>query len=433
VTACSDEALVARLRIRQPNVATTAVDLAPGNEVRIGRGADNEVVLDDPRSSRVHCIVSRVGAEWVVTDMDSRNGTRLNGKPIHEMALQSGDRIEIGRVVIEFEGNEPAPATEARSGVRLSARRSQAPTFREDEFQRAPEAARPRAAGTQRLLVLCAVAIAALGLALVLGSRPSSGPPPAIPLPAGDAVGNIPNGDTSHAVSAVFQYTPPAELPKALELRYKAFDVDTDDEVRVYLNGQPILAVQPTGDGAWSSTRSFEIPLDLIKPNEKNYLVFQHAFNKPDEPAEYPWGVSDVEIAPVVELPCTPDQAEEEFKLANKQYEDRKVLASNLFNAIQKLDRAFAMTKACIPKPSFYTDVTKLRQTAKRELDDVYKFYQVEFTKARKLGRVDDCLSYVSRILQLIPDRDDPRYLQAVRWRRALPVDASRKRDDPLF
>lgn len=423
---------MARLSIRQPNQPRTTLELEPSSRARIGRGAENEVVLDDPRSSRVHAILSKSGADWILTDMDSRNGTRLNGLPVHEAALRSGDRIEIGRVVIEFQGDgDGDPASSA--GERRSTGRRGETAFREEEFEQSARVAAQGRAGGQRWLFLAAASVAVLGLILVLGSRPSSGPSPPIPLPANDAVGNIPNGDTSHAVNAVFVYSPPAELPKALELRYKAFDVDSDDEVRVYLNAQPILALQPSGDGVWSSTRTFEIPLDLIKPGEKNYLVFQHAFNKPDEPAGYAWGVSDVEIAPVVELPCTPETAGEEFKLASQLHEDRKVLASNLFNAIQKLEHAFALTKSCIPKPSFYTDVTKLRQSAKRELDDVYKFYQVEFTKARKLGRIDDCLSYISRIQQLIPDREDPRYLQALRWKRSLPVDASKKGDSSLF
>jgi pSer/pThr/pTyr-binding forkhead associated (FHA) protein len=427
---------VPRLNIRQDNVPETTVELVPGGSARIGRAADNEVVLDDPRSSRVHAIVSQSGSDWIVTDMDSRNGTRLNGKPVHEAVLRGGDRIEIGRAVVEFQA-AAEPATQRSRGGEArssSSTRRAAGSFRDEEFERRPEApVQPARSGAQRTVVLVAIVVIALGLVLVVGSQRNSGPPPPIPLPSGDAVGCIPNGDLSHSVSAVFVYTPPAELPKALELRYKAFDIDTDDEVRVYLNSQPFLALQPTGDGVWSSTRTFEIPLELLKLNEKNYLVFQHSFNKPDDSRPFAWGVSDVQIAPVVELPCTPDQAESEFKLASKQYEDRRVLASNLFNAIQKLDRAFALTKACIPKPAFYTEVTTLRQTAKRELDDAYKFCQVEFTKARRLGRIEDCLSYVARIQQLIPDREDPRYLQALRWKRSLPIDTSKKREDPLY
>jgi hypothetical protein len=255
-------------------------------------------------------------------------------------------------------------------------------------------------------------------------SEPKKEPPAPIALPASDAVGNIPNGDAEHAAGAVFVYQPPAPLPKALELRYKAFDIDSADEVKVRLNGQPILALPPTGDSVWSSARTHDVALDLLKPGDPNYLVFDHAYNKVGEPAAYAWGVSDVEIAAVVELPCNSAEAEEHFKLASKLFEDRRVLASNLYHSIQKLERAFALTKNCIPKPIYYTEVTSKLHEARRELDEAYRYYEVEFTKARKLGRIRECLRTISRIQQLIPDREDPRYLQALRWKRGLPADA---------
>ena len=429
---------MARLTITQENSARNVLDLEPGSSIRVGRGAENEVVLDDPRSSRVHAIISQTDGEWVVTDMDSRNGTRLNGKPIHEASLRDGDRIQIGGAVLEFGtaahgGAKPQrkPASRAEHALRSGE------TFSDDDFRPAanfePETARATTKPMSRSIVLGIVLVAVLGLGLVLVSQPRKEPQAPIPLPARDAVGQLPNGDTSHASAAVFVYTPPSPLPKALELHYKAFDIDTDDEVKVYLNGQPILAVPPTGDGVWSSTRTHEIALDQLKPGDQNFLVFQHAYNKEGEPAAYAWGVSDIEFAAVVELPCNATEAEEHYRLANKLFDDRRVQTSNLYHSIQKLERAFALTKNCIPKPIFYTEVTSRLHEARRELDEAYKYYDVEFTKSRKLGRIQECLQIITRIQQLIPDREDPRYIQALRWKRALPVPADQKSGDNLF
>jgi pSer/pThr/pTyr-binding forkhead associated (FHA) protein len=115
-----------RLVIRQEKSPRASLELEPRMNVRMGRGAENEVVLDDPRSSRVHAIVSHSGQEWIVTDMDSRNGTRLNGKQVQEARLKHGDRIEIGKAVIEFESEseerEPAPAAPSREPGTSSSR-----------------------------------------------------------------------------------------------------------------------------------------------------------------------------------------------------------------------------------------------------------------------------------------------------------------------
>lgn len=51
-----------------------------GAPVRVGRGADNDLVIDDPTLSRVHLALERDGsARWRVSDLGSTNGTRLGG------------------------------------------------------------------------------------------------------------------------------------------------------------------------------------------------------------------------------------------------------------------------------------------------------------------------------------------------------------------
>lgn len=71
--------------------------------VTFGRLSTNSVVIEDTLSSRNHCVVERVGAEYRLTDLKSRNGTMLNGHAIAAPAtLNSGDIIKIGAAVITF-------------------------------------------------------------------------------------------------------------------------------------------------------------------------------------------------------------------------------------------------------------------------------------------------------------------------------------------
>ncbi len=67
------------------------------DEVTLGREAINRLVLDDRSVSRRHCVVRREGKSFKIVDLDSRNGTFVNGKRItgrHPIA--NGDVVQFG-------------------------------------------------------------------------------------------------------------------------------------------------------------------------------------------------------------------------------------------------------------------------------------------------------------------------------------------------
>ena len=68
----------------------------------IGRLSGSEVEIQDPGASRRHAEIRREGEEYVVVDLGSTNGTLLNDAPVSESTLEDGDRITIGRTVLEF-------------------------------------------------------------------------------------------------------------------------------------------------------------------------------------------------------------------------------------------------------------------------------------------------------------------------------------------
>ncbi len=436
-----------RLKITQPDGTVKTLALRPDSRIRIGRAGDNEAVLDDPRSSRVHAIVERTGDGWVLTDMGSRNGTRLNGRPVSEAILRGRDKIQIGKSTVLFEseassprsGKTKGPQPKERKPVIASRRRSEPSEFSEDDFdvearERERGRGEPQNKGGQLIIVVLALIVAAGGFFLVQGSKPVAKPLPSISLPTDDPVGFIPNGDSDHGYSAVFTYIPPQPLPGQLELKFKAFDIDTEDEVQVYLNGQVILALEPTGDGIWSSGRTRRLPTELFKPGQTNYIVFQHNYNRRGEPATYAWGVSDVEVSPVIILPCDLAGAKEDYRIGKNLWENRRVATSNLHDSIERFRSALAFSKSCEPKPVFYIDLSRLSHEADAELDEAYRALRIEFIKARKLNRVSDGLRYLSLIEQLIPDSDDPRRIEAQRWKRSFrAASRSKNRKNRLY
>ncbi len=83
---------------------------------RIGRGSENSVVLPDGLASREHAMIRRNASGFcIVTDLGSRNGTRLNGRPITTPTqLENGDVIQIGQHKMAFSQDEiPAEITAA--------------------------------------------------------------------------------------------------------------------------------------------------------------------------------------------------------------------------------------------------------------------------------------------------------------------------------
>ncbi len=72
----------------------------------IGREEDNDVQLNDERVSRFHVKVQEDAGRLILTDLDSTNGTRVNGHPVRLRVLQPGDLIMLGRSVLLFGGPE---------------------------------------------------------------------------------------------------------------------------------------------------------------------------------------------------------------------------------------------------------------------------------------------------------------------------------------
>jgi hypothetical protein len=71
----------------------------------IGRASDCDVVLADPNVSRTHAEVRRQGTEYVVVDLGSKNGTRVNGAGVRERRLADGDEISVGNTSLRFEAS----------------------------------------------------------------------------------------------------------------------------------------------------------------------------------------------------------------------------------------------------------------------------------------------------------------------------------------
>ena len=124
----AQEVLTPTLHFLKGSLANKRVRLKTGSHT-MGRGSENDLIVDDPGLSRVHLRLLVQGESVHVYDLGSTNGTYVAGKRVQQAALQSGDMIQVGNQLLlrfslesidPFELENPLPdgaAIDSLSGV----------------------------------------------------------------------------------------------------------------------------------------------------------------------------------------------------------------------------------------------------------------------------------------------------------------------------
>ena len=72
--------------------------ILPGNVKTVGRASRADFIVDAAMVSRVHCRLAAGAAELEVVDLQSTNGTFVNGHRVERAVLKDGDTLGVGRV-----------------------------------------------------------------------------------------------------------------------------------------------------------------------------------------------------------------------------------------------------------------------------------------------------------------------------------------------
>ena len=94
---------MARLILNRDGVDLVTYELV-GGVITIGRAPLNHIVIDNPAVSAQHAILMRVADSYRLKDLNSTNGTQINGVSITDTELKDGDKIRFGSVVAVFAG-----------------------------------------------------------------------------------------------------------------------------------------------------------------------------------------------------------------------------------------------------------------------------------------------------------------------------------------
>lgn len=90
-----------QLVVRQNDGSVRRLRFTTG-PIHIGRAAEAQVFLPDPRASRQHAVIfTTPGGDWILEDLDSANKTFLNDKAMHKAKIKTGDSIRIADFTIE--------------------------------------------------------------------------------------------------------------------------------------------------------------------------------------------------------------------------------------------------------------------------------------------------------------------------------------------
>jgi pSer/pThr/pTyr-binding forkhead associated (FHA) protein len=97
-------------RARESAGDALALQVAPrpgrdaAREVRLGRGPENDLVVDDGTLSRTHLVLRLADAGWTLQDLQSSNGTRVDGVQVNgaPVSVEPGATIEAGSVRLTF-------------------------------------------------------------------------------------------------------------------------------------------------------------------------------------------------------------------------------------------------------------------------------------------------------------------------------------------
>lgn len=107
-----------RIRIVSPPPAIPFEREINGDEALLGRSEECHIVVPDRAVSRKHARFFRSGNDWMVEDVGSRGGTRLNNQPLDGPThFSAGDEVSLGQSTVTMAGNEAAAKKRSSGAV----------------------------------------------------------------------------------------------------------------------------------------------------------------------------------------------------------------------------------------------------------------------------------------------------------------------------
>jgi hypothetical protein len=377
--------------------------------VTIGRGAENDVVLNDAGVSRTHARIERQGEAWMLLDNGSANGTELNGAVIAKaIALRAGDRIGVGPVTFEFFSQvEDTRITAVQPKREVETRISAMP---------APEARSvdPRAGGVSAgsiwaQLPMYAKIAAIGGAALILigvarAAVTSRAAQHGLVCPDTVAVDDDTAGfsfghgevDVQCGGKVVFGFNVPQQT--RVLFHYQPMRISTPSELELRVNGKHV-AWAPVA-GARGEPQVVTLPQDALSADGRNFVAFTQS-QKGKE-----WSVGKVRVEVLAITPGDLVAAKQAYDRGRRKLEERRIAPRNLYDAWKAFIDARRQMEGLAARPALYAEVAQLIKDCERDLDK--ECGKLIFTAARfeRYGQDERAQQKYREVLLHFPGED---------------------------
>lgn len=97
-----------KLLLMLPDQQVREFDLSK-SKISLGHSPSSDITLEDPTVSNSHARIEFTGSDCVLRDLDSENGTYVNGLAVQDWSLSPGDEIKLGETSLRFEKTNPDP------------------------------------------------------------------------------------------------------------------------------------------------------------------------------------------------------------------------------------------------------------------------------------------------------------------------------------
>jgi len=122
-----------RLVAQSPEFQGKSFDLA-GSEITVGRVADNKIQVEHASISGHHAVLKLDSLDYVIKDLDSTNGTRINGERVTQQKLRRNDILRLGNIELLYDSEhqppgQPMPSPSERVNLAECSSHGRAPHF----------------------------------------------------------------------------------------------------------------------------------------------------------------------------------------------------------------------------------------------------------------------------------------------------------------
>jgi len=401
---------------------------------KVGRVDENDVILVDPGISRVHARFQGRRGVYLVEDLGSSNGTRLNGELIEgPEVLRDGDYVGIGQATVQFSNLDMTRSGEDTARIRLTekqkARLDKAgvvgnPKEQLAELWKTPRGKLMAVGGGMALLLL----LAGLGKQCVGGKKRRNGGNPELSARPIDydeyhAKGywdwafGYGNYNRNFRDKVTFRYVKPKQKLR-VTLEYGAWGVDDSEEVVILVNGKRVGTVPPTRKISVRGSTSYKYDYGLrqtidpsVLKDGENTVTFDNTKNGKN--GREMWEIAYVKLRETAIPAPNQGKARECFFTAKNAYDQRKVDPANLQKAIRNYECARDYLEELPRKPPEYAVATREIDRINKELSRIFKTAIFDAQRQWRYRQTDEARTQLKQILLYFKANPrDPRYIK---------------------